>query len=488
VNELVSMLPEAFLALTLIAVLVGEVTYHGEKMRLIVPIALIGLMTTLIQTALCFQLPATQVFNHSIAIDGISLFFKFLFVVLALLTIVGSTHTKEIPDEKRAEFCALIVASTLAMGLVAASSDLLLAFMAIQFMNILAYFLAGYSKRSVLSTEAAVKYMAFCAVSGALFLYGMAVLLAQAHSLNIYEIHQSMVQTPLPHGKTLVIFGLVFLSFTFQISAFPLYLWTPDVLEGAPTPVSSYLSIGTRAAGFALVLRFLIIVFAKPGQTPGQWEVQGVLDWPQIVAWISGLSMAIGGLLAFRQTAAKRMVGYLIVAESGFLLLGLLVLDEVGVGALLYNLVIELFALVGAFYILSFFHDELGTDHLSELKGMLRRAAPESVFLVIFLLCLVGVPPTPGFIGKFTLIGEALRHQWPLLTGVAIASMVLCTIAVARLCFHLIGDFRAPLTAVAPSLARKAYLLVVSVPIVLVGVFAETVLHWTGKSLGFILW
>ena len=174
-----------------------------------------------------------------------------------------------------------------------------------------------------------------------------------------------------------------------------------------------YLSVwDSRAAGIAaLALRFLIVVFAKPSQEAGQWEVLGALDWTQIVAWVSGLSMAFGGLLAFRQVAAKRMVGCLIVAESGFLLLGLLVLDEVGVGALLYNLVIELFALVGAFYILSFFHDELGTDHLVDLKGMLRRAAPESVFLVIFLLCLVGVPPTPGFIGKFTLIGEALRHH-----------------------------------------------------------------------------
>ncbi|HUP56105.1 MAG TPA: proton-conducting transporter membrane subunit, partial [Bdellovibrionota bacterium] len=421
-NEFLAMLPEVFLALTLMAVIVGEITYHGERLRLIVPIALLGLAVTLAQTVLAFQNPAAQVLSRSIAIDGISLFFKLLFIVLAILSIIGSTHTKEIPEGKRAEFVALVVASTLAMGLVAAAADLMLAFLALQFMNLIAYFLAGYSKRSMLSTEAAVKYMAFCAVSGALFVYGLAILFAHSHSLNMYEIHRALSDSPLPHGKTLVIFGLIFISFTFQMAAFPMYLWTPDVLEGSPTPVSSFISIGTRAAGFALALRFLIIVFAKATGEAGRWEVLGPLEWTRIVAWVSGLSMAIGGLLAYRQVAAKRMVGYLIVASSGFMLLGILVLDEIGVGALLYNLVIELFALIGIFYVLSFYHDELGSDRLTDLRGMLRRSALESVFLVIFLLCLVGLPPTPGFIGKFALVGVAVRHQWPILAAVAIGS------------------------------------------------------------------
>jgi NADH-quinone oxidoreductase subunit N len=489
-SELAPMLPEVFLALTLIAVIVSEVTYHGEKVRLIVPMALVGLIVTLVQTVLCFRLPAAQVFNQSVAIDGVSLFFKLLFVVLAVLSILGASHTKEIPEDRRSEFCALIVAATLAMGMAASSTDLLLAFLALQFMNVIAFFLAGFSKRSVLSTEAAVKYMAFCAVAGALFLYGMAMLLAHAHSLNIYEIHQALDKNPLPFGKSLVIIGLTFISFTFQVAVFPMYLWAPDVLDGAPTPVSSFLSVGTRAAGIAVMLRFMIVVFAKPGTAgSGAWEVLGPVDWTQIVGWIAGLSMAFGGLLAFRQVAAKRMVGYLIVAESGFLLLGLLVLDEVGVGALLYNLVIELFALVGIFYILSFFHDELGTDQLVDLKGMLRRSSLESFFLVIFLLCLVGVPPTPGFIGKFTLIGVALKHQWPLLTAVSIISMVLCSVAVARLAFHLIGDFSKPVEeAIPPNLYRRSFLLALAFPIMLAAVFAEALLQWTGRSLGFILW
>src|SRR4051812_2037128 len=122
-TEVSALLPEIFLALTLVAVIIGEITYHGEQLRLIVPMALIGLAITLIQTVIAFKMPAAQIFSRTIVIDGISLFFKILFLVLAGLSIVGSTHTREIPEDRRAEFCALIVASTLAMGIVAASAD-----------------------------------------------------------------------------------------------------------------------------------------------------------------------------------------------------------------------------------------------------------------------------------------------------------------------------------------------------------------------------
>jgi NADH-quinone oxidoreductase subunit N len=275
-----------------------------------------------------------------------------------------------------------------------------------------------------------------------------------------------------------------------------MYLWAPDVLEGAPTPASAFLSFGTRAAGFAVALRFLIVMFAQPGAHEGTWQPLGSVDWPRIVAFVSGATMIVGALLAVRQQSAKRMVGCLVVAESGFLLMGLLVLDQVGVAALLYNLVIELFALMGTFYVLAFFYDELHSDRLEDLRGMLGRAVPECICLLLFLLCLIGVPPMPGFIGKFALIGAVVRHQWPLLAVAAILSMTLSMAAVARLAYHLVGDFRTFVETgargshivLAPSRQRQMFLFGMMVPMVMVGVFAEFVLGWAGKSLGFILW
>jgi NADH:ubiquinone oxidoreductase subunit 2 (subunit N) len=145
--------------------------------------------------------------------------------------------------------------------------------------------------------------------------------------------------------------------------------------------------------------------------------------------------------------------------------------------------------------VLAFFFDELKSDRLESLRGMLGRAVPECICLVLFLLCLIGVPPMPGFIGKFALIGAVVRHQWPLLAVAAIISTTLSTAAVARLAFHLVGDFRSFVEVgakgshiIAPSRQRQAFLFGMMVPMVMVGVFAEFVLSWAGRSLGFILW
>jgi NADH-quinone oxidoreductase subunit N len=487
-KEFFLIMPEIVLALTLAFVVAGEITYYGEQVRLIIATSLLGLGGAFVQTVISYEYGASQVFGGALSIDGFSLFFKLIFISLAALAIASVSHTKEITPERRTEYCALILSSALAMCLVASAADIIIAFLSLLFLNIISYFLAAYGKRSLLSTEAAVKYLAFGAVAGAMFLYSLAILFAYSHSLNIYEMHKALVAHPLPPQVMLVVFMLLFLALCFQLGAFPMYLLVPDVLEGAPTPVSAFLSLGTRAAGFAISTRLLIVIFTQPGLTQGEWQVLGELDWTKIVSVVSGLTMTIGGLLAFRQKAAKRLVGYLVVAETGFLLMGLLVLDQVGIAALLYNLVIELFALMGIFYVLSFIFDELHSDRLEDLQGMMKRAVPECICLVLFLLCLVGSPPMPGFIGKFTLIGAAIRHGRFALAMVAVVSLVICTVSVARLAYQLIGDFQKPLEPVASSLSRKVFLTAMVVPIAMVGIFADFVFSWASQSLGFIFW
>ena len=492
--EFIAILPETFLVLTVIAIILSEITYHGEPRRLVVPIASLGLVMALVQTVLTLQQVPTQVFNRALSIDGVSLVFKILFILLGIITLAASTRSREIADDRRAEFSALVVAATLAMCLLASAADLMLAYVSLMLLNILAYFLAGYAKRTIVSTEAAVKYLTFSTVGGGFLLYGFAILFGATHSLNMHEIHNALLANPFPALKLLVVFFLIFLALCFQAAAFPMHLWAPDVIEGAPTPVSAFLSFGTRAAAFALGLRLLIVVFAQPTLEAGQWQVLSVLgtsafDWTDVVELVSGFTMIVGSLLAFRQTGAKRLVGYLGVAESGFLLMGILVLNEVGVAALLYNLIIQLFALTGTYFILSFFHDVLSSDRLEDLNGMLKRAVPDCICLLIFLTCLVGLPPTPGFVGKFTLIGVAVRHHRPILAATAIVSMVLSTMAIARLGYHLVGDYRKPqAAAIEPSTWRKVFLAALTVPMFLTGIFAEALLAVAGRTLGLILW
>lgn len=488
-KDVALIMPELILALTMAFLIAGEITYYGEKSRLTIATSLLGLMAAFVQTIISYQYGAAQVFSGVLSVDGFSLFFKLLFIFSAGLTIASVPHTREINPERRSEYCALVLASTLAMCLVASAADLILMFLALLFLNAMSYFLAAFGQKSVLSVEAAVKYLAFGAVSAALLLYALAILFGVTHSLNMYEMHKVLVTTPLPPKTMLVVFMLSFLSLSFQMGCFPMHLFVPDVLEGAPTPVSAFLSLGARAAGFAVATRFLVVVFAQPGVTSGQWQVLGGVDWTEIVSIVSGLTMMAGALLAFRQMGAKRLVGYLVVVETGFLLMGMLVLDELGIAAMLYNLVIELFALMGIFYVIGFFFDELHSDHLEKWKGMLKRAVPECICLIVFLLSLVGSPPMPGFIGKFTLIGVAIRHQRFALAVVSVVALVISNVAVARMAYYLIGDFqKVSGSSIAPSLSRKAFLAALMIPMTLAGVLADFLFRWAGQSLGFIFW
>lgn len=489
-NDILFLLPEIYLAFTLALVIASEVAYHGEPRRLITGLALLGLGGAFIQTLLAFRVAPVLVLDQALSMDGLSLFFKLFFILLGALTLLAARSSRELSEVNRPEFSALIIGCTLAMSIAVSATDVLVIFLSIQVLNILGFLLAGFSKRSIRSTEAAVKQLAFGAVSGLLFLFAIAMLFASTGSVSLLDLHRQLVQAPLPNQAALVVFVLIFLSLGFQMATFPMSLSAPDVIEGSPTPVSGYLAIAPRVAGAAVAVRLLLVLFAQPNLEPGRWQILGGVDWPRIVGLIAGLTMVSGALLALRQTSAKRLVAYLAVVESGFLLLGLLVLDQVGVGALLYSCLMQLFALTGAFLVLSHFWDELGTDRLSELKRLPRQAVPEAVALVLFLASLVGLPPLPGFIGKFALVGVALQHQWSFLAVLAVLAMAISVIALSRLAYGLMGDLRAlpSQPASLDSRPRRIFLGALFIPMFLLGIFAEPLLAWVTRSIRFILW
>ncbi len=490
-NDVSYLLPELVLALTLAAVLLGEITYVGERLRLVTAASIVGLLVAFLETIFSYQYPAGLIFGGALSFDGFSLFFKLIFILLAFFSIIYMSRTQEIEVARRAEFCSLILAATLAMCLVASASDALLIFLSVLFLNVICTFLLAFGRDSCDSVEAAIKYFCFSAVASALLLYALAILFGTTRSLNLYEMHKVLAVTPLAHSANLVVFGLIFLALAFQVGSFPMSLVLPDVIEGAPTPVSAFVSVGSRAAGFALMIRTLIALFAQAGPADSyQWQVMGDFDWTVMLEIVSGITMLSGALLSVRQKRAKRLIGCLILVETGYLWMGVLVLDQVGIAALLYNLVLGLFALVGSFFVVSRFYQEFKSDHLSEMRGMLQRAVPESVCLILFLLCLTGSAPTPGFIGKFTLIGIAVQHQKLILAAVAVLASFISTLSVARLTFYLIGDFKqmAGVPKLKVTRGDQVFLAALMVPLILLGLFSDWVFALANRSLGFIFW
>ena len=488
-KEFLLILPEILLAFTLALVVLSEITHYGEKIRLVTFCSFLGLISALIQTLISYEWIKTEVFFGVISIDGFSLFFKLIFITLAILHLFSISHTQEVQDNRRSEYCVLILSAVLSMCLVASAVDFILAFLSLLFLNLISYFLSAYGLRSLPSTEASIKYFIFGSVSTVLFLYGAALLFTLTHSLNLYEMHKALQLSDSSTASIMVPFVFILLAFCFQCGAFPYHLFIPDILEGSPTPVAGFISVGTRAASFAMATRFLITLFAQPIVDSSSWQIVGSVDWTKIVEIISMITLLVGALMAYRQTGAKRLVGYLVVAETGYLLIGILVLDPIGITGLLYNLVIELFALSGIFYIFCFFFDQLQSDRLVDLKGMLKKATPECIYLIVFLLCLVGSPPTPGFIGKFTLLSAAIAHHRLGLAMIGGASMVLSTAAVIRLAYTLVGDFKSSdAFPIKPSFSRKIFLGALMFPMIIVGLFADFVLSWARESLDFTRW
>ena len=495
-------LPEGLLALTLIGILVSEIGYHGERGRLNAGIALVGIGAAWVQLWILYAGGAAKGFGDGFYLDGPAFFFKNLFLLLGFYAVLTSFSSEEIPTHRRSEFYTLVVGGCLAMGICASAGDLLVALIGFQAVHLCVFALSGFSKRSTLSVESAVKVLLPGAICFLVLVIAVSILFHQAQTLNLGELKIALAARPLPRDSSLTLFLLVLLGLSFPMLSFPMFHWVPDGLQGAPTPVSSFVAIGLRLTGFSLFLRWVLFLFSQPTLTSGKWMVSGDWDWSGSLAAVAGATMITGPLLALQQKNAKRLVGALIAGETGILMMGVLVLNRLGIGALLYSLFTQVFSILGVFYVLSRIWDLVGDDHLDSFRGLLHRCRLEIFGLALFLVCLVGLPPSPGFVGKFALIGAAFHDGWPVLSGLAVISTLLSAVAAFRLIDACVGDFKtstsmeptetsdATISGLSSDAARVRSLTLISlvVPVILMGIFSDWLLRWSAHSLSLILW
>lgn len=482
-SDLLRIVPELILFVTLLGLIFVEVTYHGERIRLVPWITLLGLSSALINVFLVNLGQPMLIFDQKLVVDGFALFFKFFFISLGILVVAVSHFSKEIIPAQRSEYFSFVTAGVLAMCLLASAADFLLVFLVLQLMGVCFCFMAGYIKNKEESAEACAKFMILNAVASVIFLYALALLFSHFQSLNLYEMKKVFAENPMQVESGLVVSALLFLAFGFYFGVFPMHFWVPDVLQGAPVPSTVFFSIGGPAAAFAVTLRFFIVAFSD-----ASGKLNGVLlekfNWSQITAIASGVTMILGALLALRQTSAKRLIVCLILSQTGVLLMGLLVINEVGIPALLLNMLVQLLSIVGLFCAFSFIYDALESDKLSTFGSAMKGAIPEYVCLLLFLVCLLGLPPFPGFIGRFALITAVVQSGGFLLAGVAVVSIVLCGAAFARLAFSLTGHFRqSRVISVVPTRGQRLMLMSLLIPLLLIVLFTDGVIGWARHSL-----
>jgi len=275
---------------------------------------------------------------------------------------------------------------------------------------------------------------------------------------------------------------MVTVGFGYKIAAVPFHMWSPDVYEGAPTPVTAFLSVGPKAAGFAVLVRFFYTVFASPDGADGMWKLSSSVDWPFLFAVLSAVTMTVGNLVAINQRNVKRLLAYSSIAHAGYMLMGFVLLTTVGLKAILFYLVVYLFMNLGAFYVVVLVANGSRSEDISYFSGLGSRAPFAAVSLAIFLFALTGIPPFSGFIGKVYLFAEVINRGVYWLALVAALNSVISLYYYARIVKVMFLEDPTQAGDLPLALVPRVMLAILVVPTLLLGIYWEPVIRVTEAS------
>ena len=356
---------------------------------------------------------------HTLSIDRFSLFFNFLILAAVGLVVLVSTDYVRRMERLQGEFFGLMLLSATGMMLLVSAHELITMYIALELTTLPLAALAAFLPNGR-SSEAGMKFLIIGALSSALMLYGMALIYGFTGSTQLDEIAAALSAGGFPFGSMAVLLAIVLLlvGFGFKMSAAPFQMWVPDVYEGAPTPMVAFLSVASKAAAFALVLRVFYIGFDA---------LEG--DWWVLLAGLAALSMTVGNLVAIAQRNIKRMFGYSTVAHAGYILVGVAAVayaDDILVGpsSVLFYLAAYTAANLTAFFAIVCIGNRINSDEIYDYSGMLRRAPFLAIALALALIALIGVPPTGIFIAKIYVFAAAINTQEPLMTWLVIIGVV----------------------------------------------------------------
>ena len=411
--------PELWLCGLGLLVLVADMFRSRRLAWIAAVLALAGLALILAPTLRTWGDPPAADFMNSFVVDGFAVFMKVLFIVSAgLIVLLSRACFGE--DESCGEFYSLLIFLTLGLFLLASANDLVLIYLAFELVSLTSYLFAAWRKRDRKSNEAGVKYFVYGAAASGVMVYGLSLIYGAGGTTNLSVIAAHLMEPTAGGGLALVaVLGVLLMTvgLGYKISMVPFHAWAPDVYEGAPTPVTALLSVGPKAAGFAVLLR---VFFTLAPRLEVPWQV--------VFAVLATLTMFGGNLLALRQTNIKRLLAYSSIAHAGYLLIGLVVgpYEPWGISGVLVYLAAYLLMNLGLFAVAILIEREHGDSELSRFSGLAATAPGLAMVTVLLLLSLTGIPPTAGFVGKLYIFGAAIQsRQWAWLAVVGIINSVI---------------------------------------------------------------
>lgn len=439
----------------------------------------IAFVAALFQTFSYFELEVGQeprIALHLLEIDLFGAFLKApIMLVMILIALAGGTYMNA-RTERRGEFWSFFVFVTLAMSVALNANNLLLLYVAIEFLSITSYLLAGFLRDNPRSAEAGIKYFLYGAVASAAMLYGLTFVYGATGTL---ELHQIAAQVNSGDTAKLVM-GLMpatilmMAGLGFKATLAPFFQWAPDTYDGAPTPVTIYLSTASKAVGLAVTARVFVVALNAL-----------LVDWVPILAGLSILTMTMGNLMALRQGDVKRMLAYSSVAHAGYILMGLAALAAGaesymdGINGILIYLFAYMFTNVGAFLVVMVLEERVGSTHMSAYNGLISRAPALAIMLTVFLLSLAGIPATAGFWGKFFVFGAAVQRQYFWLAGAGVINAGIAAYYYINLIRAMyFGERPADKSAITMPVGMGAVLVLCTLIVFWIGLYPTALIEW----------
>jgi NADH-quinone oxidoreductase subunit N len=412
-------------------------------------------------------------FRGAITVDGFGIFFNWIFVIAALIVAVVSYRYLEIAGEHHGEYYGLILFAQAGMYFLATGTDLVVLFMGLELMALCFYVMVGFLRSDKRSNEAALKYLLLGAFSTGFLVYGMSIMYGMAGSTKLADIQSAMAQRAAWDPVVFLAMATTAIGLLFKISAAPFHMWAPDAYEGAPTTVTAYLSVASKAASMAFLLRMFMGPLAASREA-----------WEPLLSIVAVATLTLGNLAAINQTNIKRLLAYSSISHAGYMLLGLIAGNDTGINGIMVYVMVYTFMNLGAFLVIIALRRQniIGED-LDDIAGLMQKSPMHAVLMLIFLLSLAGLPPTAGFLGKYYIFLALIQTRHFALAVVAtlyVAVAIYYYFKIVRSMFNREMTEKAPL---ASSVGLRVALAVSGLLTLAIGVYPEPFIRLAQTSL-----
>ncbi len=490
-KDLSLIIPETIVSVTLLLIVLFDLIYNKDK-TIIPYLSLLGLFAALYfaigdlgKEAHAFIIGDTGNRFGLIALDAFGSYFRIIILISSILIIFFAKVSNEVKTifDRSGEFYTLLFGMVLGMMFMVSASDMIMIYISVELLSLSSYVLAGFTKLRKRNSEASLKYLIYGAASSGLMLFGMSIIYGLSGTTNLFAINEYLQTATINTYAYSFAIILIFAGIGFKISAAPFHFWTPDVYEGAPISITAFLSVASKAAGFALLIRFIKTTFLL-NESSGNWLLLQGFDWQGFIIVISILTMTLGNFAALWQDNLKRMLAYSSIAHAGYMLLGIAVLSDQGLLAVMIYFLVYLIMNIGAFYIVMLIANKIGSENINDYNKLGSASPFLGVSLAIFLISLTGLPPTAGFISKLYIFIALLDAKMIIVATIAVLNSVVSLYYYIRVLKHLfINKSEKEVPQIKISASDFVFILILLLPTFIFGLYFTPIVDFAQSCL-----